>query len=219
MAPRLLSLLLICLVSGATFAVAQETPRLEPLPASLPAELPDWLAPLLDENGVRTLSGDTVLADFWFRQELPERQPTGEMGVEFGTLPEGGLVGLVRLGSTWHDYKNKPVPAGLYTLRYGVQPADGDHTGQTWFRDFLMLLPIDQDIFQPDGAAQEPVVEASKKATSTTHPAVMAIFGVYDEISEPTIVLNDLDQPMLAVERGDLLFGLVLEGHGEEVTM
>ena len=126
---------------------------------------------------MRVRRGESVLADFWLREELPERAPTGEMGIEFGSLPEGALVGLVRLSEPWLDYKKQPVRPGLYTLRYGVQPADGDHTGQTWFRDFLMLVRVDRDVFQPGGAQQEPVVEASKAVSSTTHPAVMALFG------------------------------------------
>ena len=49
-------------------------------------------------------------------------------------------------------------------MRYGLQPADGDHTGQTWFRDFLMLLPVDKDAFVADRAEAEPMVAASPKS-------------------------------------------------------
>jgi hypothetical protein len=216
---RLLAGLVVCVIGGASVVAAEDGLTIEPLPASLPDDLPDWLLPLLESDGVRAKSGGAVLADLWFRRELPERTPTGEMGIELGTLPEGALVGLVRLASPWSDYKKQPIQPGLYTLRYGVQPADGDHTGQTWFRDFLMLVAVERDVFQADGAAQEPVVEASKAVSTTAHPAVMALFGVYDEVSAPTLVENDLGQPMLAMPFDSLLAGFVLEGHGEEATM
>lgn len=187
--------------------------------AEKPEELPEWLAPLLPSEGIRVTRDGAAVVDFWLRQELPEAEPTGELGIEFGVLPEGALVGIVQLAEEWRDYRDQPIPAGTYTLRYGVQPADGDHTGQTWFRDFLMLLPLDKDLFVADSAETDPVVEASKVVSGTAHPAVLALYQVYDGVEETSIVHNDLDQPMLAVIVKSLTLGLVVEGHGPELTL
>lgn len=161
--------------------------------SGLPDGLPDWLPPLLQPEGFRLTGGEGVDAgsegmdaEFWFRTELPEQAAAGEPGVEFGNLSPGVLVGLARFNAPWSDYKKQQVPPGLYTLRYGRQPADGDHTGQTYFRDFLMMVPLAKDVFVADGVTDvEPVVVASEATAPSEHPAVIALYRIYACASRP----------------------------------
>lgn len=187
----------------------------------LPADLPDWLSPLLDPAGYRVVRDTGEPVEFWFPPALPIQDPSTELGVEYGALPPGALVGVVRTAGPWSTYKAQVVPPGTYTLRYAVQPADGDHTGQTWFRDFLLLLPVALDNFDPGGVAeQEPLVEASNTIIEgATHPMTMALFQNYDDAGAAGMFRNDLDQPTLSVPLGDVTLGLVIEGQGEEVTL
>ncbi len=187
----------------------------------LPPDLPDWLVPLLDPSGYRVVRDVGEPIEFWFPPALPMQDPSAELGVEFPTLPTGGLIGIVRTTGEWSTYKAQLVPPGAYTLRYAVQPADGDHTGQTWFRDFLLLIPLALDNFDPYGVPeQEPLVEASNTIIEGgTHPMTMALFQNYDGIDAAAMFWNDLDQPTLAVPLGDVTLGLVIEGQGEEVPM
>ena len=177
--------------------------------------------PLLDPAGYRVVRDEGQPVDFWFPPELPMQDPSAELGVEYPTLPPGGLVGLMRTTDAWSTYKKQIVPAGVYTLRYAVQPADGDHTGQTWFRDFLVLIPVALDTFDPYGfPEQEPLVEASITIVEgATHPMTMALFQNYDGAESATMFWNDLDQPTLAVPLGGVTLGLVIEGEGEEVPL
>ena len=188
---------------------------------ALPPDLPDWLVPLLDPAGYRVLPEEGEPIDFWFPATLPMQDPSAELGVEYPTLPPGGLVGVMRTTAEWNTYKKQVVPPGTYTLRYAVQPADGDHTGQTWFRDFLILVPIALDTFDPFGfPEQEPLVEAINTIIEgATHPMTMALFQNYDGVDEAAMFWNDLDQPTLAVPLGDVTLGLVIVGQGEEVPL
>jgi hypothetical protein len=123
---------------------------------------------------------------------------------------------VVLFPATWIDYRDTELPAGVYTLRYWVQPADGDHMGVSQYRDFLLLCPAAEDT-DPDATFEEkPLLELAAKASGKVHPAVIALFPV----PEPppggaALTRNDLDQPTLAVTSGDRTLGFVLEGHGD----
>ncbi len=188
---------------------------------ALPPDLPDWLGSLLEPAGYRVVRDEGQPIDFWFPATLPMRAPAAELGVEYPTLAPGSLIGLMRTTDEWSTYKKQIVPAGAYTLRYAVQPADGDHTGQTWFRDFLILVPLALDTFDPAGVPeQEPLVEASITVIEgATHPMTMALFQNYDGIDTAAMFWNDLDQPTLAVPLGEVTLGLVIDGQGEEVPL
>lgn len=189
-----------------------------------PAGAPDPIASLLAAEGQRVSGAGGVLGTFWFRQDMPKRPSPGELGIDFGHLTPGALVGLVELGAVWIDYRKLPVQPGLYTMRYGVQPADGDHMGQTYFRDFLMLVPVADDTFPPDGVSgmseAEPMIEAAKKSTGTAHPGVMALYQIYEPPPAPiAMVANDYGEPCLAIQLGDVVMGIVVEGHGQSLPV
>ena len=118
----------------------------------------------------------------------------------FGLFKRGALLGIVRFSSQWKDYKESAVKAGVYALRYAAQPADGDHTGKSLYRDFLLLVPAGQDQ-EPDGEyTQQQLVAMSQGASISTHPVVMGMFPVWEEPESETVLNNELDQPTLVVK-------------------
>lgn len=202
---------LLLLLSGGAAAATDR--GLETI--SEPPELPERLAALLPAEGHRVLVDGQAIADFWLLDELPATEPTGELGIDFGQIPSVALVGVVELKTEWSDYKKQPIPAGLYTLRYAVQPADGDHTGQSYFRDFLMLLPAAEDEFPVAGGIEtDEVVDRSTDAAGSEHPAVIALYQIWEPVDGVSLVANDYGEPCLAVPLGDVVMGLVLEGFG-----
>jgi len=62
-------------------------------------------------------------------------------------VPEGTLVGAVKLGADVRDIRGHLMKAGVYTLRYGIQPKNEDHLGVSPFRSFLLVSPaaVDKD--------------------------------------------------------------------------
>jgi hypothetical protein len=207
----------LCLIASVASLAADAQPAVEAADA-LPADLPATLAAVLAQPGHRVTQDGKVVAEIWLRSAAP---PTGgvnegALSVEYGALASSALVGVVRFAEPWIDYRETEVPAGAYTLRYWVQPADGDHMGVSRYRDFLMLSPAAED---PDPDAtyeEEPLRLLSEKASGKTHPAVMALFPIAEEpAGGATVVANDLDQPTLAVKGADRVYGFVLEGHGD----
>jgi hypothetical protein len=117
-----------------------------------------------------------VLAELWFRKELPAKATDAQIknGLTYREVPETTLLGVIRLVKQGSDYRKQKLPPGVYTLRLGAQPMDGDHMGTAPFSDFALLTPAADD----KGAATleaKALHEASAKTTSA-HPAVLLLF-------------------------------------------
>lgn len=213
------ALALALLAAGVALQLSAQEPALSSDRPAI-ADLPARFETLSFSGGLHVTDEQGDLVTFWLLETPPKQEPTGEFGVDFGALPPGGLVGVVEFHRDWSDYRKRIVAAGVYSMRYGIQPADGDHTGQTYFRDFLMLLPIAQDAFPIEGQLEaEPLVQVSKQATGTEHPGVIALYQIYDPVDGANVVRNDFDEPCLAVPFDGLIMGLVLFGHGQELPV
>ncbi|MGH9340076.1 MAG: hypothetical protein ACRD1R_10935 [Acidobacteriota bacterium] len=211
---QLINIFLCSFLLLSTSALAADA-QLEKI-GSVPEGIAPEVAALLTPDGVRVSSGGSTIGEFWLRQEMSlNDSPGSQLGVTFGKLPAGTLVGVVHFPESWKDYKDQPIAAGVYTLRYGVQPADGNHMGVSVYRDFLLLAPAAEDSSAAAIEDGEALVKLSTKTTGTPHPAILALFPLYEEISEPTLVQNEMDQPTLAVTIGSVTLGLVIQGHGE----
>jgi hypothetical protein len=202
-----------CLVLAPAFASSAD-PALETTGAA-PETLGAARA-VLPAEGVRVSGVAGGPIDLWLRHELPAAKgEAGALGVRFGTLPKGALVGAVRFAADWIDYKGERVASGVYTLRYAVEPADGNHMGVSTYRDFLLLVPAGDDPGPEATLDLDRLIALSRKATGSSHPAVLALFPPPSDAGPPALLRNDLDQPMVAVSIGGVAAGLVLEGQGE----
>jgi len=168
-------------------------------------------------QGPYTISVDgQASARFWLRANPPlSSSPSSELGITFGQLESGSLVGVVELVQPWADYKNNSIQPGTYTMRYGVMPADGNHMGVSPYRDFLLLIPAAEDTDPNQSFNYVELITGSAQASGVPHPAVLALFPIWDEVSEPKLTKNEMDQWTFAIKLGDLVLGLVIVGHGE----
>ena len=184
---------------------------------SFPEGLPASLQGHLTSPGYRVVQDGAVLAELWLAGDLPEEGGNeGALGIEFGFVTSSGMLGVVHFPELWIDYRETEVRPGSYTMRYWVQPADGDHMGVSEYRDFLLLNLVTDDADPAALYEKEPLLELVQNASEQVHPAVVAIFPVWDEPAEAAeLVMNDLDQLTLAVRVGDRVLGLVLEGYGD----
>lgn len=191
-------------------------PQLEKITSPPPEAVSAGIRELLNSEGFRVLDGSNILGEFWLRKDVPlSESPSGELGVAFGKLQPGTLLGVAHFPNGWSDYKGKPVKGGVYTLRYGVQPADGNHLGASLYRDFLLLNLTSDDADAKVVYSMNELVTLSKKASGTAHPAVLSLFPVNKEVAAPQLTKNELDQWMVEAKAGSISFGLVVTGHGE----
>ena len=89
----------------------------------------------------------------------------------------GQLVGLLQVHAKtgYTDFRGQELKPGVYTLRYGQQPEDGNHVGTSELADFLLALPakVDQDPKPIFGF--EDLSSKSAKSAGATHPAIFSM--------------------------------------------
>ena len=182
-----------------------------------PAELADPIKALLASGGQKATAG-TVEISFWWVKAVPLKAGAGPAA--WSQVQEGTLVGAVRLGAALDDIRGRRIKAGVYTLRYGIQPENGDHLGVSPFRDFLLLSPVslDKDVARVD---HEPLAEMSGKSIGSSHPAAWSIdppaateevLSVRTNEAGHKSVILQIPAARDGKEAGAITFGLILIG-------
>ncbi len=145
------------------------------------AALPDDLAPairkLLDEQALVVRDGDTELMTVWFRTAIPAKATAEQVknGITYAEIPEGTLVGAVRFPAKFTDYRKQELAAGVYTLRFALQPDIGDHTGTSPHPDFCLMCRAKDDKDAAD-IDKKKLIEVSSLVNEGRHPAVLLMW-------------------------------------------
>lgn len=180
-------------------------PSVSPLTEKAPAELSAGVASRLTP-AAKIVAGDATL-DIWLVEKLESRGGPGWSGVE-----SGALAGAMRVSGSFKEIRGKAVKPGVYTLRYGQQPQNGDHLGISPFREFLLISPaaIDKD---PRVLGFDGVVALSKEVVGTAHPASLSLDPPEDA---PGTVLstyqNEAGHDGVVLQVGAMKFGLIVSG-------
>src|SRR5262249_28622524 len=116
--------------------------------ADPPRELKEPIRKLLGNQSVQLLDGKgTALAQLWFRKETPATATPEQVktGLTYRELKETTLLGAVKYLKASSDYRQQKIKTGVYTLRLGFQPMDGDHMGVSAYQEFLLLVSAGKD--------------------------------------------------------------------------
>jgi hypothetical protein len=172
-----LTLLTFCLLTPSLRADAQDlTATTEAVP--IPAELGDSVRVLLQPDATVVMRGDNRL-EFWWVKSLPlDTAPEGRPS--WSNLADGALVGAVKLTAPMTDARGLPMKPGVYTLRFALQPQDGDHMGVSPHREFLLVAPAAED---PSAAPAgfKGAVAMAKKTLGKSHPATLSLTPTTEE--------------------------------------
>ena len=171
----------------------------DPVPAELAAPVAAQVAP----GGVRATANSKTTVTFWWVKDLP--------GASWAEVPEGTLVGAVKIDADMRDIRGGAVKAGVYTLRYGIQPSNDDHYGISPFRNFLLLSPAAVDT-DPSAKDHDGTIELSRQTIGGKHPAALSIDPPAGKDAPLTVYTTDLGHKSVIVEVGKLKFGIVLIG-------
>jgi hypothetical protein len=182
-------------------AVVTVTPLTDKPPADLSGGVASRLSP-----AAKIVNGPATL-EIWIVDNVESSGGAGWSGVDSGTL-----VGAVRVSGEYKEIRGKVVKPGVYTLRFGLQPQNGDHLGISTYRDYLLLSPaaLDRD---PKVLGFDGVVAISKEVIGTAHPASLSLDPPEDA---PGAVLsvykNELGHDGVVLQIGVLKFGLIVSG-------
>ena len=136
--------ILLAVALTPTVVRAQESYKVEVLKEAPPEALSGAIRGALEAQGYRIVDDQgKSYAEFWLRKATPAQgKPAGPKGaILFPVLQEGELLGALRFPGEGHDYRDQAIAQGVYTLRYGLQPVNGDHLGVSPYRDYALLAP------------------------------------------------------------------------------
>jgi hypothetical protein len=210
------------LFAAAVAAAADPTFTVKVADADPPKELADAVRAVLDGKSM-SVSDDKskLICTVWACKAVETKATTDQAkaGLKYAHVEQTTLVGAVRFPEEWKDYRKQKIKAGVYTLRIGIQPEDGDHQGTAPFNEFCLLSPADQDK-KPDAIEPKELHELSTKSTTRKHPGVMLLFPNKTPAEKPAVETKPKDHWVLSYrvpataggEKGFLGFSLVVFG-------
>ncbi len=139
-----------------------------------PSEVAPAISQALQKDGTKITNNGTAYCEIWFRTALPTGGKAPEEGQTLAGIPQGAVVGVIRFDGKGSDRRGQGIKAGVYTLRYSLIPVNGDHQGAAPQRDFLLMSPAATDTDLNATPAFDALVDQSKKASGTPHPAVLS---------------------------------------------
>jgi len=212
----------VVVISAAGAAAADTKLTVKVADEEPPKDLSDEVRALLDGKGM-TVTDDKgkVLCTVWPAKSLETKATADQAkaGLKYEHLEETTIVGAVKFPEDWRDYRKSKIKAGVYTLRLGIQPMDGDHMGTAPFNEFCLLCPADKDK-KPDLLEAKELHELSTKATTRKHPGIMLLFPNAKPAEAPAVEAKPKDHFVLSYrvpatagsEKSFLGFSLVVIG-------
>lgn len=201
-------------ILGIVTAAAQ--PQVAPLPEKPPPQIAPAIAAVLQQSAVKAIVGGATL-DIWWAQAITL---TAE-GPGWSSVESGTLVGAMRVSGPYKEIRGKVIAPGVYTLRYGLQPQNGDHLGISTFREFLVVSPAAVDT-DPKVLGFDGVVALSKQVIGTSHPAGMsldppedapgALLSTYKNESGHDGIVFEVPRSVNGTPAGTVKFGLIVSG-------
>jgi hypothetical protein len=138
-----------------------------------PSELAAGIRGALQQEGAKIIGPDgSPYAEIWLRAQAPGGS-NPEQNVSFTDVAHGALMGVVRFPGKATDRRGQAIAPGVYTLRLSFFPVDGAHQGVSQTRDFLLLVSADLDKDPNATPGYKDLIELSKKASGTNHPAIL----------------------------------------------
>jgi hypothetical protein len=206
--------------------LADEATQLAVAAADPPAEVAEPIRTALDGKVLRLSIGDALFFEFWFRKELPLANQSAGGTLELGTIQEGTVLGVVKVDTQRYDFRNEEIPRGVYIVRLGIQPEDGNHLGVAPTRTFALLIPADRDT-KLGPLAHDDLMKAAAGINAAKHPSnlnlqpVESINGEFPRLDERNDGQHKVLLLQLPASVGDssdkttLTFALVYEGIGQ----
>jgi hypothetical protein len=168
--------------------------------AAPPKELSEAVRAVLDSKAMQVLDDKgKLLCTVWPRKSL-ETKATAEQakaGLKYSHLEVTSLIGAVQFPSPFTDYRKQKIKPGVYTLRLGIQPTDGDHQGTAPFNEFCLLSPAAADE-KPGVMEAKELHEMSVKSTTRKHPGVMLLFPNKAPAEKPVIQAKPKEHVVLS---------------------
>jgi len=185
--------------------------KVEPLNQPAPADVAEVIRGELQPTGIRVLSGTEPLVELWFRKSIPVVDGPPGMARSYPKLPDTALLGAARVVGNMKDNRDHAFPKGVYTIRHGLQPQDGNHVGSSEFSDFALFLKAAADT-TVQGKFENPraMIMQSLDDGGAGHPIVFAMLEPSD--GQLKVERNSENRWVLHTRAGDSALAIVIVG-------
>jgi len=206
---------------------ADEPAKLTVAKKAPPAELAEEIRSVLQPTVVRLAEGNEPFFEFWFRKEIPLPKKPAADSFAMTAVKEGTVLGAIKVYEERYDFKDEEIPPGVYVLRFGLKPVDGDHLGTSPTDTFALLVPAKDDRKLKAFSDHDDLVEVSSTINAAEHPSNLNLQPVTEAGGDfPRLTSHhDGDHKVVClrlpakIEGGSgqlmLTFALVYEGMGE----
>lgn len=186
---------LIVVLISSTFWISTTSLRAEDKleeATGIPDGVSKEVAAMVDPKGHQVVGKSGPVCSVWLVKEVPTKanfKPT--LSVKYPFAP-GELIGVlqVQAKSKYTDFRGQEIKAGVYTLRYGQQPEDGNHVGTSDLADFLLAIPAAMDTDPKPIDKFDALSQRSAKTAGSTHPAIYSLLPSDKPVEKPTLTHN-----------------------------
>jgi hypothetical protein len=198
--------LLLSFVCFAPLAWSQGYYGIEPAPLKSSVPFPAALRNSLDPQGTRLVAAPdaekTTLCELWWSKTVSANaKAVGPVDSSYGNLQKGTLLGVIYFPSIATDARGQKLRPGYYTMRYAQMPQDAAHKTVIAYPDFVALSPAASDLKSHETLPLSALIQLSRRASKTRHPAVMSLAPVNPGYAElPGILPDETGQAVLQVK-------------------
>lgn len=175
-----------------------------------PSEIAAPIAQALQKDGTKVTNNGQAYCEIWLRSQKPSGTASKEEGATMTGIPQGALLGVIRFDTQGQDRRGQSIKPGVYTLRYGLIPVNGDHQGAAPQRDFLVLSPAANDKDLNATPAFDALMDMSRKASGTPHPAVLSFWKA--DADSPGLSKQGENDWVLQTKIGDTPVAVIVAG-------
>jgi hypothetical protein len=144
------------------------------------------LVGVISDRGYRIKSGSRTTAEIWLCKQW-QVDPSFEKSMQrLYPFQPGDLIGMLHFSRRGSDFRDQQMSSGWYTLRFALQPIDGNHIGTSPTRDFLVMVDASEDAADKDWG-EDDLNEASAGAAGSAHPAMICLQAPRESGEAPSI--------------------------------
>lgn len=178
----------------------------------------------LAEQGIRVKRGGSRTAcEIWLCKQWQVDAGFEATDERLYPFSPGQLIGLLHFRRRGSDFRDQTVGRGWYTLRFALQPVDGNHEGTSPTRDFLVLVDAEQDAPDKRWSAED-LMAASADVAGSTHPAMLCLqragegaeLSVRHDESSDWWILHAAGKGVDGDATQDVAVDLIVAGHATE---
>lgn len=148
---------------------------LKTVPTSPRDEVSTAIQGVLANDTIQLVGAEGPVYQITPRKSVPLKGPLEEPRTALKQLEQGTLLGVMVVGENERDYRDDGIYPGVYTMRFALQPQDGDHLGSAEYPYFAVLIPAKSDTEVDGITGYDAVTDASKEDTATEHPVVISL--------------------------------------------